>query len=328
MANQPERNLGMELVRVTEAAAMAAGRWMGRGDKNGSDQAAVDAMRLILNSIEMDGIIVIGEGEKDEAPMLFNGERIGTGRPPEVDIAVDPIDGTRLLSQGRSNALAVVALAPRGTMFNPGPVMYMEKIAVGAVARGHIDINAPVAVNLRNIARAKGTDVEDITAVILDRPRHEQLIREVRQTGARIRLITDGDVAGSIMTALPDTGVDVLLGIGGTPEGVVSACALKGLGGEIQGRLWPRNDEEARLARDMGYVLNRVLINDELVESDDVFFAATGITDGELLKGVRYYAGGATTHSMVVRSKSGTMRLIEARHRWQKLMQISQLPFD
>ncbi|MCW5882594.1 MAG: class II fructose-bisphosphatase [Anaerolineae bacterium] len=328
MANQPERNLGMELVRVTEAAAMAAGRWMGRGDKNGSDQAAVDAMRLILNSIEMDGIIVIGEGEKDEAPMLFNGERIGTGHPPEVDIAVDPIDGTRLLSQGRSNALAVVALAPRGTMFNPGPVMYMEKIAVGEVARGHIDINAPIAVNLRNIARAKGTDVEDVTAVILDRPRHEQIIREVRQTGARIRLITDGDVAGSIMTALPGTGVDVLLGIGGTPEGVVSACALKGLGGEIQGRLWPRNDEEARLAREMGYALDQVLMNDELVKSDDVFFAATGITDGELLKGVRYYAGGATTHSMMVRSKSGTMRLIEAQHRWQKLMLISQLPFD
>ncbi len=327
MANQPERNLGMELVRVTEAAAMAAGRWMGRGDKNGSDQAAVDAMRLILNSIEMDGIIVIGEGEKDEAPMLFNGERIGTGHQPEVDIAVDPIDGTRLLSQGRSNALAVVALAPRGTMFNPGPVMYMEKIAVGEVARGHIDINAPVAVNLRNIARAKGTEVEDVTAVILDRPRHEQLIREVRQTGARIRLITDGDVAGSIMTALPGTGVDVLLGIGGTPEGVVSACALKGLGGEIQGRLWPRNEEERRLALEMGYRLDRVLMNDELVQSDDVFFAATGITDGELLKGVRYYAGGASTHSMVVRSKSGTMRLIEARHRWQKLMQISQLPF-
>lgn len=328
MANQPERNLGMELVRVTEAAAMAAGRWMGRGDKNGSDQAAVDAMRLILNSIEMDGIIVIGEGEKDEAPMLFNGERIGTGHPPEVDIAVDPIDGTRLLSQGRSNALAVVALAPRGTMFNPGPVMYMEKIAVGEVARGHIDINAPIAVNLRNIARAKGTDVEDVTAVILDRPRHEQIIREVRQTGARIRLITDGDVAGSIMTALPGTGVDVLLGIGGTPEGVVSACALKGLGGEIQGLLWPRNDEEARLAREMGYALDQVLMNDELVKSDDVFFAATGITDGELLKGVRYYAGGATTHSMMVRSKSGTMRLIEAQHRWQKLMLISQLPFD
>lgn len=328
MANRPDRNLAMELVRVTEAAAMAAGRWMGRGDKNGSDQAAVDAMRLILGSIEMDGIVVIGEGEKDEAPMLYNGEIIGNGQPPHVDIAVDPIDGTRLLSLGRSNAISVVALSERGAMFNPGPCVYMDKIAVGPMARGAIDIEAPVAVNLRNIARAKGEDVEDLTVVVLDRPRHEKLIRDVRHAGARIRLITDGDVAGSIMTAITNTGVDVLFGVGGTPEGVIAACALKCLGGEIQGKLWPRDEDEARKTREMGYDLNKVLMTDDLVKGEDVFFAATGITDGELLKGVRYYSGGASTHSIVMRGRSGTVRLIESRHRWDKLMKISQLPFD
>ncbi len=328
MANQPERNLALELARVTEAAAMAAGRWMGRGDKNGADGAAVDAMRLILGSIEMNGVVVIGEGEKDEAPWLYNGEVIGNGQPPEVDVAVDPIDGTRLLSQGRSNALSVVALAERGSMFNPGPCVYMDKICVGPDAKGSIDINAPVEVNLRNIARAKGKDTEDVTAVILDRPRHEGIIAAVRRCGARIRLITDGDVAGSIMTALPETGVDVLLGIGGTPEGVVSACALKAMGGDIQGRLWPRNDEEAKLAKDMGYDLNAVLNADDLVKSNDVFFSATGITDGELLRGVRYIPGGAVTHSLVMRGRSGTLRYIEAHHRWDKLMKISQVPYD
>lgn len=328
MPNRPDRNLAMELVRVTEAAAMAAGRWMGRGDKINSDQAAVDAMRLILGSIDMDGIVVIGEGEKDEAPMLYNGEIIGNGQEPRVDIAVDPIDGTRLLSLGRSNAISVVALAERGSMFNPGPCVYMDKIAVGPDARGAIDIELPVAVNLRNIARAKGEDIADLTVVILDRPRHEKLIRDVRHAGARIRLITDGDVAGSIMTAIEGTGVDVLMGIGGTPEGVISACALKCLGGEIQGKLWPRNDEEAQQARDMGYDLNAVLRTEDLVKGEDVFFAATGITDGELLKGVRYYAGGASTHSLVMRARSGTVRFIDSRHRWDKLMKISQLPFD
>ncbi len=328
MPNRPERNLAMELVRVTEAAAMAAGRWMGRGDKNKSDQAAVDAMRLILGSIEMDGIVVIGEGEKDEAPMLYNGELIGNGEPPRVDIAVDPIDGTRLLSLGRSNAISVVALAERGAMFNPGPCVYMDKIAVGPDGRGAIDIEAPVAVNLRNIARSKGEQVDDLTVVILDRPRHEKLIREVRHAGARIRLITDGDVAGSIMTAIAGTGVDVLMGVGGTPEGVITACALKCLGGEIQGKLWPRNEEEAQKARDMGYDLNAVLRTDDLVKGEDVFFAATGITDGELLKGVHYYSGGASTRSLVMRARSGTVRFIDSRHRWDKLMKISQLPFD
>ena len=328
MANRPDRNLAMELVRVTEAAAMAAGRWMGRGDKNKSDQAAVDAMRLILGSIDMDGIVVIGEGEKDEAPMLYNGEIIGNGQPPRVDIAVDPIDGTRLLSLGRSNAISVVALAERDAMFNPGPCVYMDKIAVGPDARGAIDIEAPVAVNLRNIARSKGEDVEDLTVVILDRPRHEKLIRDVRHAGARIRLITDGDVAGSIMTAIEGTGVDVLMGVGGTPEGVITACALKCLGGEIQGKLWPRNEDEAQKAREMGYDLNAVLRTDDLVKGEDVFFAATGITDGELLKGVHYYAGGASTRSLVMRARSGTVRFIDSRHRWDKLMRISQLPFD
>ena len=328
MPNRPERNLAMELVRVTEAAAMAAGRWMGRGDKNKSDQAAVDAMRLILGSIDMDGIVVIGEGEKDEAPMLYNGEVIGNGEPPRVDIAVDPIDGTRLLSLGRSNAISVVALAERDAMFNPGPCVYMDKICVGPDARGAIDIEAPVAVNLRNIARSKGEQVDDLTVVILDRPRHEKLIREVRHAGARIRLITDGDVAGSIMTAIAGTGVDVLMGVGGTPEGVITACALKCLGGEIQGKLWPRNEEEAQTARDMGYDLNAVLGTDDLVKGEDVFFAATGITDGELLKGVHYYSGGASTRSLVMRARSGTVRFIDSRHRWDKLMKISQLPFD
>ena len=328
MAETPERNLAMELVRVTEAAAMAAGRWMGRGDKIGADQAAVDAMRLILGSIEMDGIVVIGEGEKDEAPMLYNGEIIGNGQPPQVDIAVDPIDGTTLLSLGRSNSISVVALSARGTMFNPGPCVYMEKIAVGPIARGAIDIEAPVAVNLRNIARAKGGDIEDVTVTLLDRPRHENLVKQIRKAGARIRLISDGDVSGAISAALPESGVDVLMGVGGTPEGVIAACALKALGGELQGKLWPRNDDEANKAREMGYDLNATLETDHLVRGDDVFFAATGITDGELLQGVRFYSGGATTHSLVMRGRSGTVRFIESRHRWDKLMRISQLPFD
>lgn len=324
----PERNLALDLVRTTEAAALAAGRWMGRGDRNASDRAAVEAMRIVLNTVDMDGIVVIGEGEKDEAPMLYNGERLGTGVPPQVDIAVDPIDGTRLLSLGRANSLSVVALAERGTMYNPGPIVYMDKIAVGPEARGQIDLNAPPAENLRRIARAKGKDVDDLTVVILERDRHKDLIQAVRQAGARIRLITDGDVAGALMTALPETGVDVLMGIGGTPEGVIAACALKCVGGEIQGKLWPRNDDEARLAREMGYDLDQVLTTDDLVRSDNIFFAATGITDGELLDGVKYFGGGATTSSLVMRSKSGTVRRVWAQHRWDKLMQFSQIAFD
>lgn len=325
---QPDRNLALELVRTTEAAALAAGRWMGRGDRNACDRAAVEAMRVVLNVVDMDGVVVIGEGEKDEAPMLYNGERLGTGVPPQVDIAVDPIDGTRLLSLGRANSLSVVALAERGTMYNPGPIVYMNKIAVGPEACGQVDIEAPPAENLRRIARAKGKDVDDLLVVILERDRHKDLIQAVRQAGARIRLITDGDVAGALMTALPETGVDVLMGIGGTPEGVIAVCALKCIGGEIQGKLWPRNEEEARLARDMGYDLDQVLTTDDLVRGENIFFAATGITDGELLDGVRYYGWGATTSSLVMRSKSGTVRRIQAQHRWDKLMQFSQIAFD
>ncbi len=328
MGSEPDRNLALELVRVTEAAALAAGRWMGRGDRNAGDQAAVDAMRLVLNTVEMDGVIVIGEGAKDEAPMLYNGEVLGTGNPPQVDIAVDPIDGTRLLALGRANSLATVALADRGTMFSPGPVVYMHKIAVGPEARGRIDLEAPVEDNLKNIARATGADVGDLTAVILDRPRHEQLIADVRSCGARIRLITDGDVAGALMTAWPDSGIDVLLGVGGTPEGVIAACALKCMGGEIQGRLQPRNEAEAAQARQMGYDLERRLTMDDLVRCDNVFFAATGLTDGELLEGVKYTGTGARTHSLVMRSKSGTVREVISSHRWDKLMVFSNIQYD
>jgi fructose-1,6-bisphosphatase II len=328
MSEKPERNLALELVRVTESAALAAARHMGRADKEGSDQAAVDAMRLTLSVIDIDGVVVIGEGEKDQAPMLFNGETLGTGRGPQVDIAVDPIDGTRLLALGRPNAIATVAMADRGSMFHPGPILYMEKIAVGPGARGAIDLGAPPAVNLHHAARALGKDVEDMTVIVLDRPRHEKLVAEIRRAGARIRLITDGDVAGALMTAWPDSGVDLLMGTGGTPEGVIAACALKAMGGEILGKLCARDEAEAQAAREQGYDLERVLTMDDLVRSDNVFFAATGITDGELLDGVKYYGDGARTHSLVMRSRSGTVREIVARHRWSKLMQISQVRYD
>lgn len=328
MPELPDRNLALDLVRVTEAAALAAGRWMGRGEKIAADQAAVDAMRLVLNTIEMDGVIVIGEGEKDDAPMLYNGERLGTGEPPRVDIAVDPIDGTTLTATGRSGALSVVALAPSGSMYAPGKLVYMNKIAVGPEARGHIDIDAPVAVNLKAIARAKERDVNDLTVMILDRPRHAQLISEVRAVGARIRLILDGDVAASISAAMDGTGIDVLMGVGGSPEAVISAGALKCLGGEIQCKLWPRDDQERQYATEQGIDLKQVLGIDDLVNSDDVFFAATGITRGELLDGTRYFGTGARTSSIVMRSKSGTIRHIEATHRWDKLMKFSHIQFD
>ena len=315
----PDRNLALELARVTEAAALAASRWMGRGDKEGADGAAVDAMRIVLQTVPMDGIVVIGEGEKDEAPMLYNGEEIGDGSPPATDIAVDPIDGTTLTSLGRGNAIAVIAVSERGTMFDPGPCVYMEKIAVGPDAVGRIDINASITDNLAAVADAKGESVRDITAVILDRDRHTDLIEEVREAGARIRLIPDGDVAGAISTAWPDSGADVLIGIGGTPEGVITAAALKCMGGEMQSRLWPRNDAERNAAVEAGYDLDQVLTTDDLVTSENSFFAATGITDGELLKGVHYDRRGATTQSLVMRSKSGTVRLINARHQIDKL---------
>src|SRR3954449_4293387 len=323
----PDRNLALELVRVTEAAALAAARWMGRGDKNGADGAAVDAMRIVLNSLPMDGIVVIGEGEKDEAPMLYNGERIGDGTPPETDIAVDPVEGTTLTALGRGNAISVIAMSERGSMFDPGPCFYMEKVAVGPEAAGVIDLTASATENLQAVAKAKGESVRDVTAVILDRERHEDLIAEVRAAGARIRLIQDGDVIGAVSTAWPEAGADILFGIGGTPEGVIAAAAMKCMGGEIQGRLWPRNDGERDAAIDEGYDLEQVLTTDDLVSGDNCFFAVTGITDGEVLKGVHYDGRGATTQSLVTRSKSGTVRQVNARHQLNKLNQYSSVPF-
>ena len=327
MLSKPTRNLALELVRVTEAAAIAAGRYMGRGDKNAVDQAAVTAMRFVLNTVQMDGTVVIGEGEKDNAPLLFCGERVGTGEPPEVDIAVDPVDGTTPLAMGNLNAISAIALAPRGTMFNPGPFMYMDKIAVGSDARGKIDINAPVADNLANVARAKGDRIRDLTAVILDRPRHEGLISEVRACGARIRLISACDIAAALMTAWESSHIDILLGVGGSPEAILSACALRAMGGEIQCRLVARNDVERRAGQERGFDLDRVLTHDDLVASDDVFFAATGITDSELLRGVDYFGGGAVTESLVVRGLTGTVRHVRATHRLDKIKQVSGVDY-
>ncbi len=321
----PDRNLALELVRVTEAAALAAARWMGRGDKEAADQAAVDAMRLLMDTVPMDGVVVIGEGEKDNAPMLYNGEKIGNGEPPVVDIAVDPIDGTTLTSKGMNGALAVVALAERGTMFDPGPCMYMEKIAAGPEAAEGLDLDAPIADNLECLAKLKGTDVSGITVMILERSRHDQIVKEVREAGARVRFISDGDVAGAISAARQNSGVDMLIGIGGTPEGVIAAAAIKCLGGVIQGRLWPRNEDEREAALAAGYDLDQILTADDLVSGNDVFFAATGITDGDLIKGVQYSGDSARTQSIVMRSRSGTVRIIDAIHRRKKLAQFSDL---
>ncbi len=323
----PTRNLAMELVRVTEAAALAAARWVGRGDKEGADGAAVDAMRLVLDTVPMDGIVIIGEGEKDEAPMLYNGERIGDGSPPEADIAVDPVDGTTLTALGRGNAVAVIAVSERGTMFDPGPCVYMEKLAVGPEAAHVVDITASPTENVRAVAKALGKQVHEVTAVVLDRPRHDDLIGELREAGARLRLIADGDVAGGISTAWAGSGADILLGIGGTPEGVITAAALKSMGGVLLGRLWPRNDEERAAAIAAGYDLDEVLDTDRLVAGDNCFFAATGITDGELLKGVHYDKNGATTQSLVMRSRSGTVRQVNAQHRLEKLKEFSSIDF-
>ncbi len=327
MSELPDRNLALELVRVTEAAALAAARWMGRGEKNSADQAAVDAMRLVLGTIAMDGVVVIGEGEKDAAPMLYNGEQVGAATHPKVDIAVDPIDGTRLTAEGGNGALSVVAVGERGSMYYPHHLVYMDKIAVGPSCCGVIDIEASPRVNLRNIARALNRDVNDLTVMILNRPRHADLIEAVRTAGARIRLITDGDVAGALSTCMPNSGIDVLMGIGGSPEAVITATALKCLGGEIQCKPWPRDDDERQKAIDMGIELDKVLTNNDLVQSDDVFFAATGITNGELLRGVRYFGGGATTHSMIIRSRSGTLRMITATHRLDKLQRYSVVDY-
>ena len=324
----PDRNLALELVRVTEAAAMAAGRWVGRGDKNDADRVAVNAMRVMISTIGMRGTVVIGEGEKDNAPMLYNGEQVGDGTGPECDVAVDPIDGTTLTAKGMNNAIAVLAVAPRGSMYDPSAVFYMEKLVTGPEAAAVVDIRNPVAENIRQVAKAKGSAPEDVTVVLLDRPRHEELAREIRETGARIKFITDGDVAGAIMAARPDTGVDLLLGVGGTPEGIIAACAMKCLDGVIQGRLWPTDDEERQRAVDAGHDLDRVLYTDDLVSGDDCFFVATGITDGELMKGVRYRAGGATTDSLVMRSRSGTIRRITSEHALSKLKAYSAIDFD
>jgi fructose-1,6-bisphosphatase II len=318
----------MEMVRVTESAALASARWVGRGDKKGADNAAVEAMRTILGTVQMDGVVVIGEGEKDDAPMLYNGERIGDGTPPMVDVAVDPIDGTTLTAHGKTNALSVIAVGERGSMFDPGPSFYMDKIAVGPDAKGSIDLTASPTQNLRWVAKALRKSVRDLTVVILDRPRHDDLIAEVRSTGARIRLITDGDVYGGIATAWPDAGVDVLIGIGGTPEAVITAAALKSMGGELQCRLAPQNEAEREAVLGAGYDLKRILTQDELIEGDNCFFAATGITDGQLLRGVRFDSTGAHTQSLVMRSRSGTVRLIDAHHRMHKLSEISSIDYS
>ena len=325
---RPDRNLALELVRVTEAAAMAGSRWVGRGDKNGADGAAVDAMRTVLSTVPMSGLVVIGEGEKDEAPMLFNGEEVGDGSEPKTDVAVDPIDGTTLTSQGRGNAISVIAVSERGTMFDPGPCFYMEKIAVGPDVAGSIDITASASQNLKWIAKAKGENVRDLTVAILDRPRHDDLVAEVRATGARIKLLSDGDIFGAIATAWPSAGIDVLFGIGGTPEGVTAAAALKCMGGEIQGRLWPRTDDERREIADAGFDLSQILTTNDLVKGDNCFFAATGVTDGELLKGVRFEPGMVHTQSLVMRSKSGTVRLIDAQHRLDKISDFSAVDYS
>ncbi|GIF64671.1 fructose-1,6-bisphosphatase [Asanoa ishikariensis] len=323
-----DRNLALDLVRVTEAAAMAAGRWVGRGDKEGGDGAAVDAMRKLINSIQMRGVVVIGEGEKDNAPMLFNGEEVGDGTGPEVDVAVDPIDGTTLMSKGMPNALAVLAVAERGAMFDPSAVFYMEKLAVGPDCADVIDINAGVTENLRRIAKVKKSSVSDVTVCILDRPRHEGLIEEVRQAGAMIRFISDGDIAGAIYAARDTSEVDVLMGIGGTPEGITAACALKCMGGAMQAKLWPRDEAEREKALAGGHDLDRVLHTDDLVSGDNAFFVATGVTSGDLLRGVHYRAGGAYTQSIVMRSKSGTIRIIDSYHQLEKLALYSSVDFD
>ncbi len=319
----PDRNLALELVRVTEAAALAAGRWVGLGQKNLADNAAVESMRKVISSVAMDGVVVIGEGEKDEAPMLYNGEHVGDGTGPAVDVAVDPIDGTTLTAKGMDNAIAVMAVSERGTMYDPSAVFYMDKLVVGAECADRVDIRLPIAENVRRVARAKNRHPEDVTVIMLDRPRHDAMAQEVREAGARLRFISDGDVAGGIAACEEGSGVDMLLGIGGTPEGIITACAVKAMGGVIQGKLWPKDDEERQHAIDAGHDLSRILTNDDLVTGDNCFFVATGITSGELLKGVRFGSGTAYTHSLVMRSKSGTIRRIESQHRLSKVAAIA-----
>lgn len=323
----PDRNLAMELVRVTEAAALASGRWVGRGMKNEGDGAAVDAMRKLINSVNMKGVVVIGEGEKDEAPMLFNGEEVGTGFGAEVDIAVDPVDGTTLMAEGRPNAISVLAAAERHTMYDPSAVFYMKKIAVGPEAAGKIDIQAPAAHNIEAVAKAKNISKSDVTVVVLDRPRHVDLIKEIREAGAKVRLISDGDVAGAVAAAQSSNSVDMMMGIGGTPEGIIAACAMKCMGGEIQGMLAPKDDAERQKAIDAGHDLDKVLFTNDLVSSDNCYFVATGVTNGDMLRGVSYRANGATTRSLVMRSKSGTLRYIESVHQLAKLQEYSVVDY-
>ncbi|MCA1945952.1 MAG: class II fructose-bisphosphatase [Desulfovibrio sp.] len=327
----PERNLALDLVRVTESAALASARWLGRGDKNAGDKAAVDAMRLSFNSLNIRGTVVIGEGEKDEAPMLYNGEAVGSGQGPAVDVAVDPVEGTRLLAYGRPNAISVVGLAPAGTMYAPGASYYMKKLVVPAAAShviGHDDLDAPVGETLRKVAKALGKDLDDIVVFVLDKPRHETLIRDIRAAGARIQLHTDGDVNGSLMAVDDRAEVDVMLGTGGTPEGVLSACAIRGIGGRMVCRLDPQSDAERQRLRNDGVDLDRVLLETDLVSDDNVFFAATGLSGGSFLRGVRYHGRGAVTHSLVIRGKTGTVRYIESNHNWDKLMRVSSVQYD
>lgn len=327
-AQAPDRNLALDLVRVTEAGALAAGRWVGRGDKNGADGVAVNAMRSLINTVQMRGVVVIGEGEKDDAPMLFNGEEVGDGTGPECDVAVDPIDGTTLTAKSMPNAVSVMAVAPRGSMYDPSAVFYMEKLVTGPEAADVVDIRLPISENIRLVAQAKGVSAGDITVCVLDRPRHAELVEQIRATGARIKFITDGDVAGAITAARPGTGVDLLVGIGGTPEGIIAACAMKCVDGVIQGRLWPTDDDERQRAIDAGHDLDRVLYTDDLVTGDDAFFVATGITDGELMDGVRYLPGRAVTESIVMRSRSGTIRKITSEHRLTKLQAYSAIDYN
>ncbi len=327
-AELPDRNLALDLVRITEAAALASARWLGKGDKKSGDRSAVDAMRLSFNAMDITGRVIIGEGEKDEAPMLYNGEEVGTGASPEVDVAVDPVEGTKLLAYGRPNAISVAGIAPSGAMYAPGASYYMSKLVVPGPARDSVDFNAPVRDILQSVARALDKSVQDLVVFVLDKPRHEELVREIREAGARIQLHTDGDIAGALMAVAPDSEVDVLLGTGGTPEGVLSACAIRALGGEMFCRLDPQKEQEHRKLLEQGVDLDQVLTTGDLVQSDDVYFAATGISGGGFLAGVRYTGRGATTHSLVTRGKTGTIRRIEATHSWDRLMRFSAVDYD
>ncbi len=328
MKEQPQRNLALDLVRVTESAALASARWLGKGDREAGDQAAVDAMRVFFNTVDIQGTIIIGEGEKDEAPMLYKGEKVGSGKGPEVDVAVDPVEGTNLLALGRPNAIAVVGLAPSGALYDPGPSFYMKKLVVPAEAARMVELDAPVGYNLSKVARALDKDIEDLVVFVLEKPRHRDLIREIREAGARIQLHTDGDVAGSLMAVDPRVAVDMMMGTGGTPEGVLSACAIRTVGGEMVARLDPQSDKERQSILDAGIDLKEILTVKSLVRSEDTFFAATGISGGSFLPGVRYTGEGAHTHSLVMRGKSGTVRYVESQHKWEKLMRFSAIKYD